>query len=178
MKRQSKLADKLLLAFIVLFILALTINLPVLFWQTLNRDFSSITFDLMLQIFLFSLNLIVVGLIFILIAMAYASAKTLDDPESKMRIFINMLTRDPFSVFSEKAKREKDGTYKNPYNQYKDLHIYSKRTFRRTLALVFLQIIIVGLLLYNITNISQAFFLEQFFPDQKAGHFMLYDLEK
>ena len=94
----------------------------------------------------------------------------------KFAIILNLFIQDPSLVFSEKAQRDRKGTYKTAYNKYRDLHITSKRNFRATLVVVVLQIFVLGFLIYTFSGFQlDAFAISP--TEHQATNFQIQDIE-
>jgi hypothetical protein len=100
------------------------------------------------------INLVLVIMVLILAISLHGALKYLggkDSWKNKIRIIWHFLSKEPAQLFSQKAQRDKTGTYLLPFESYRRLHNMTQKTFLRALGLIVVQISLIIFLIYGLS---------------------------
>ena len=141
-----------------LMILAALLSWPVVFAQT-NTEVEQVPIIRLLREFSVFLNVVLVILVILLFIGLYGSLKYLGGEQKlteKIKLVLHFLKQEPASVFSEIANRDKRGTYLKSFEKFRSYHLFSRKTFLRTLGIIIVQIVILAILLYGLAVLTHS----------------------
>lgn len=131
-------------------------NTPQVLAQT-GSDVENLTAFRLLREFSIFLNVILIVLVILLALSLHEALKYLGNPNSlknKLKLIFSFLHEEPAQVFSQMASKDPRGTYKLPFEKYRQLHLFSKKTFLRTMGLIVLQVLLLVFMIYGLTLLT------------------------
>ena len=147
---------KLKYSLILFFCLFLLISAPQAWAQTANEVENMTVFRLLREFSVF-LNIVMLVLVILLALSLHGALKYLGNPNSlknKLKLIFSFLRQEPAQVFSQLASKDPLGTYKLPFEKYRQLHLFSRKTFLRTMGLIVLQVILLVFMIYGLTLLT------------------------
>lgn len=116
----------------------------------------------LLREFSIFLNAVLIILVIVLAISLRGALKYLggsDTVKNKLKLIFSFISKEPASIFSQISKRDPNGTYQLPFEKYRKMHLFSRKTFFRTLGLVVLQVMLIVFMIYALnalTNYTKA----------------------
>ncbi|MCX6740385.1 MAG: hypothetical protein NTZ49_04105 [Candidatus Parcubacteria bacterium] len=103
------------------------------------------------------LNIILIILIFILALSIKAAFKNIKEEKgwkNKAKLLLYILSKDPTFLFSQKATRDKNGTYMISFDKYRKFQDLSRHTIFQALGLIIIKVFIFAFLIYGISYLA------------------------